>query len=93
MGAGQLSAPSRRSRGRSAARSAGLRAIGWRPDIEAEPVVVAVIDSGVDYTHPDLADKFGGIYRVPRDFGVDDDNGYVDDVVGWDFTDAPGLPG
>ncbi len=72
-----------------------LDAIGWRSDVEAGPVIVAVIDSGVDIEHPDLQ---GQIWhnRAEADgvTGVDDDgNGYVDDIVGWDFSDAPGLPG
>ncbi len=72
-----------------------LGAIGWRADVEADSVVVAVIDSGVDYVHPDLAGQIwhnrGEVGGVE---GVDDDgNGYVDDLVGWDFSDAPGLPG
>jgi subtilisin family serine protease len=49
-------------------------------------VVVAIIDSGVDITHPDLA---ANIWTNPREIagnGRDDDNnGYVDDVHGWDF--------
>ena len=73
----------------------GLQAVGWRPDVEAEPVVVAVIDSGVDYAHPDLAGQlWQNRAELEGKSGVDDDaNGYVDDVIGWDFTDAPGLPG
>ncbi len=52
-------------------------------------VVVAVIDDGVDFSHPDLADRAwtnpgeSGPLALP---GVDDDhNGFVDDIHGWDF--------
>jgi hypothetical protein len=54
---------------------------------------VAVIDSGIDYTHPDLA---ANMYTNPGeipDNGVDDDrNGFVDDVRGWDFRDNDNDP-
>jgi len=48
--------------------------------------VVAIIDSGVDVTHPDLAARiWTNEDEVPGN-GVDDDgNGYVDDVHGWNF--------
>ncbi len=52
-------------------------------------VVVAVIDSGVDVSHPDLRDNIwvNQAEKAGR-AGVDDDgNGYVDDVHGWDFVD------
>jgi subtilisin family serine protease len=51
-----------------------------------DTVVVAIIDSGIEIDHPDLA---GIIWTNPRERagnGRDDDgNGYVDDVHGWDF--------
>jgi len=52
-------------------------------------VIVAVIDDGVDFSHPDLSGRAwtnpgeSGPLALP---GVDDDgNGYVDDINGWDF--------
>jgi len=49
--------------------------------------VLAIIDTGVDTDHPDLADKIWHNPREIADNGIDDDNnGYVDDVVGWDFS-------
>jgi len=52
----------------------------------ATPVVVAVIDSGIDTAHVDLKPI---LWRNPREIpgnGIDDDqNGYVDDIHGWSF--------
>jgi subtilisin family serine protease len=52
-------------------------------------VVVAVVDDGVDFTHPDLADR---AWTNPGESGAkatngldDDNNGHIDDVHGWDF--------
>jgi subtilisin family serine protease len=57
-------------------------------------IVIAVIDTGVDYDHPDLAENIwtnqAEANGVP---GIDDDlNGYVDDIRGWDFADQDNQP-
>jgi len=50
------------------------------------PVVVAVLDGGIDYEHEDLKDiMWRNEGEIPGN-GIDDDgNGYVDDVRGWNF--------
>jgi subtilisin family serine protease len=55
--------------------------------------VVAVIDSGFDFIHPDLSGQFWtNPGEIPSN-GVDDDlNGYVDDVNGWDFVNNDNDP-
>ncbi|HXG93191.1 MAG TPA: S8 family serine peptidase [Blastocatellia bacterium] len=56
-------------------------------------VVVAVIDTGVDAAHPDIA---GHIWTNEREIagnGIDDDgDGLVDDIAGWDFFDNDSNP-
>ncbi len=58
----------------------------WDLCTGSEGVIIAVIDTGVDYNHPDLA---GNIWTNPGEIagnGIDDDhNGYIDDIHGWDF--------
>src|SRR4051794_1712117 len=50
------------------------------------PIVVAVIDSGIDTTHEDLKSVLWTNTREIPGNGIDDDNnGYVDDVHGWNF--------
>ena len=52
----------------------------------ATPVLVAVIDSGIDSTHQDLKPIFWRNLREIAGNGLDDDhNGYADDVRGWSF--------
>ena len=74
---------------------------GWK-GAKGEGFVVAILDSGVDYTHEDLVDN---MWRNPGETGVDaqgrdkatngvddDGNGYIDDVVGWDFVTNDNKP-
>ena len=56
-------------------------------------LIIAVIDEGVQWDHPDLANN---MWRNPGEFagnGIDDDgNGFVDDVYGYDFYSNDGDP-
>src|SRR5262245_4496323 len=68
-------------------------AAAWNVTVGSGRTIVAVIDTGVDYTHPDLA---ANMWRNPREIpgnGRDDDgDGFVDDVYGWDFANNDNSP-
>ena len=62
------------------------KAYGLLKKKTSQPVIVAVIDSGVDIEHEDLQGKIWvNTKEIPKN-GIDDDkNGYIDDVHGWNF--------
>ncbi|MGH7801995.1 MAG: S8 family serine peptidase [Thermodesulfobacteriota bacterium] len=61
---------------------------------EGEPnFVVAIIDTGIDINHPDLASNiWTNPGEIPNNSLDDDGNGFVDDVHGWDFVDDDNNP-
>lgn len=74
----------------------------WQLTGTEDSIIVAIIDTGIDYLHPDLTNKihfnsgetgtdaFGNDKRFNK---IDDDgNGFIDDYMGWDFTDRNGFP-
>lgn len=66
----------------------------WGVEQGTPEVIIAVVDSGIDSQHPELRSQ---LWQNPNEIagnGIDDDrNGYVDDINGWDFSDAPTMPG
>ena len=58
----------------------------WDIETGSSDITIAIIDTGVDYTHPDLADNIWTNDDEIPDNGIDDDdNGYIDDTIGWDY--------
>jgi len=66
----------------------------WSITKGGKDIKIAVIDTGVDYTHPDLAAQMDvNTAELKGKAGVDDDNnGYVDDIYGYDFANKDGDP-
>jgi len=65
----------------------------WNLSQGDKKIVVAIIDTGMDYNHTDLKDNLWKNPKEILDNGIDDDkNGYTDDVMGWDFVDNDSLP-
>ncbi len=67
--------------------------LAWESETGSPASVIAIIDTGVDTTHPDLASN---IWTNPNEIagnGIDDDdNGFIDDFQGWDFGNNDNDP-
>ena len=74
--------------------SKGIQATNAWDTTKGDPdAIVAVIDTGIDYNHPDLVNNVwtnGG--ETPSNKIDDDGNGYVDDYYGYDFANEDGDP-
>jgi len=65
----------------------------WQYSLGMETVSIAIIDSGVDLDHPDLKDNiWRNVDEIAGDGFDNDNNGFVDDVFGWDFVSNDNDP-
>jgi parallel beta-helix repeat protein len=62
--------------------------LAWNITQGNESVIIAIIDTGVDWDHPDLADNMWNNTDEVEDGNDTDANGYIDDIRGWDFVDT-----
>jgi thermitase len=75
----------------------GMKDLGveqaWAINFGTNQIVVAVIDTGIDYNHEDLRQNLWINKKEIPDNGKDDDkNGYVDDIIGWDYVGKDNKP-
>ena len=65
----------------------------WAITKGGKNIVVGDIDTGIDYNHPDLINNlWSNPKEIPGNAKDDDNNGYVDDMIGWDFRDKDSRP-
>jgi Subtilase family len=78
----------------------GASALSGKANAGSRRVVTAILGTGVDYTHEDLAQNIlvnraewreNAVEQTPADGKDDDGNGYVDDFVGYDFVENDGF--
>lgn len=58
----------------------------WRINDGSNDIVAAVVDTGIDYNHPDLKDNIWINNQETINGRDDDGNGYIDDIHGWNFA-------
>ena len=91
---GMNNSGSNEPRGKAGIEGADINAIkAWEITKGSRAIKIAVIDTGVDYNHPDLkSNMWINTKEIPRN-GIDDDgNGYIDDVYGYDFANSDSDP-
>lgn len=65
----------------------------WNLRHDAKSVVVAILDSGIDTAHPDLKNNiWSNKGEIANNKNDDDENGFMDDVNGWNFVDNNNNP-
>ena len=65
----------------------------WNTTTGDSTAIIAILDTGVDWKHPDLAANIWKNKQEIPDNGIDDDgNGLIDDIRGWDFINNDNNP-
>jgi subtilisin family serine protease len=60
---------------------------------DGQQIVVAILDAGFDSSHEDLVENlWRNLAEIPGDGLDNDNNGYVDDLIGWDMTNDDPFP-
>ncbi len=64
----------------------------WEFIHPAEPITIAILGAGLNFTHPDLAENVWKNDKETQNLMDDDGNGFVDDINGWDFASNDNNP-